>query len=248
MNTATIDIGNSRVKTDYWADNGFLLREYDSELSISKISENIKNREIEGIIVSSVRKDTDGFINDLRKESGCVVVNFNNDEIRDHYELSHYRGNIGSDRIAAFLGAEDLFGAIPMMIVDMGTAITIDIAGKDGEFYGGNISLGLFTRLKALAEKTSKLPRINNFREACEFGVDTVSAIASGALNGVIGEISYSAELARKKYNIRLIVITGGDGEMIYDKLSVETKKFVDPYLVGRGLNSHLRKNYLNQQ
>lgn len=55
------------------------------------------------------------------------------------YDTPH---TLGTDRIAAAVGAVEVYGAGDMLIVDMGTAITFDFV-EGGVFRGGNISLGV---------------------------------------------------------------------------------------------------------
>ena len=72
--------------------------------------------------------------------------------------VEYDKSMLGTDRIAAAVGAIELYGADKqMIIIDSGTAITIDfVAG--GVFLGGNISPGVDMRFEALSEKTAVLP------------------------------------------------------------------------------------------
>ena len=245
MNTITIDIGNSRTKVETWDDDGFMYMDTEGETCVDKILDLCERRNVKGVAISTVKRDSEEFISALKKNSKCPVIVFDEEEIRKYYDLSHYQGHLGPDRMAAFLGAERLDGKSPKMIVDLGTAMTIDIA-DNGLFYGGNISLGLYTRLKALASSTSMLPELTELENYRLFGTDTVSAIESGAMNGILGEILYSAECAKSKIGIELTYLTGGDSEEVYIKIKNQLKCFYDPHLVGRGLDYHIRKFYLH--
>jgi type III pantothenate kinase len=59
--------------------------------------------------------------------------------------------------MAVAIGAWRFFSKNDIIVFECGTAITIDCVGKSGEYLGGNISLGLNTRLKALNLLTEKL-------------------------------------------------------------------------------------------
>lgn len=244
MNTLTIDIGNSSTKVDSWDDTGIIARELSGpEVTVDKILQLIKRLSIAGIIISTVRRDSGDFIKELRDKTGCKVVDFNNKEIHEYYDLAVYKGKIGSDRIAAIEGANVLFPDLAKLVVDLGTAMTIDVADQTGVFKGGNISAGLFTRMKALASSTSRLPEVKKIDYKRPFGEDTITAIEAGARNGVYGEILYSVQQAKNEYNIKVIVLTGGDAPEIH--LEDNLKIVYDQYLVGRGLNNHLRSHYL---
>lgn len=244
MNTATVDIGNSSTKVDFWASKGFLSREILKDWNVNQLFEIASNYNVEAYIVSSVRKDSSGKLNELKDKAGCPVVDFNETEIRKYYDLSEYEGHLGPDRMAAILGAERILPGKTKMVVDLGTAMTIDVVDKSGKFMGGNISLGLYTRLKALAEATSKLPDIKCLDGYEAFGHDTAEAIKAGAINGVSGEIIYSFQISREGYGVGALILTGGDGEKILPKVEETLKVIYDPYLVGRGLDFHLRSHY----
>lgn len=249
MNTLTVDIGNNKIKPEFWSDEGFLYGYECENLSISELKKEIDIRGTEGIIVSSVRKDTKDLIKQIREESGCeIVIEFNSEEIKKYKDKIKYKGNIGTDRIAAFVGAESLLPGVPKLIVDSGTAITLDVADGCGNFCGGNISLGLYSRMKTLWAATSLLPDVKDLQETPPFGDSTVTAIQSGAINGVTGEILFSIELAKRDYKIERVVITGGDSGKFIDRIEALYKNcIVDPHLVGRGLNYHLRKYYFSE-
>ena len=246
MNTLSIDIGNSSTKVDSWADDGFIRRE--SASSFEDILRVAQQLNIEAMIVSTVRNDSAPLIEKLRENTEATVVEFSEEEFRKHYDFSAYKGHLGSDRAAAFLGAEFLFPQTPKLIVDAGTALTIDVADDKGNFKGGNISLGYQSRLKALAKATSRLPEVMNKENGQDcrfFGTDTIEAITFGAGNGLVGEVKYSAEMAKKEYGIKLVMLTGGDADKIrFPKNEYTT--LTDPYLVGRGLDFHLRTKHLN--
>lgn len=248
MNTLSFDIGNTGIKVDAWTDQGFLRRESDLDISLPQLLDLIESLKIKAVVASSVRKEEVPVLRQLKENSDVDVIYLNNEEIRKYYDLSKYSGNIGADRFAAYLGARKLYGAKAGMIVDLGTAMTLDVIDSNGTFAGGNISLGLFTRLKALATSTSLLPEIGRLQNVRNFGGDTASAMESGAFNGVIGEIEYSLAKAKEDYGIEYVVFTGGDAEIVYPVVSTDIIKHYDPYLVGRGLDYHLRTRYVASQ
>ena len=245
MNILTIDIGNTGIKIDFWADSNHIARELTGVCSFDDFQNLIIKTNAEYIIFSSVRNETDEFVGYLKNLSN--ITNFDIDEIHRHYTLDKYKGNLGPDRMAAFLGAEVLMPGIAKLIIDLGTAMTIDVADENGSFCGGNISLGLNTRLKALEHFTGRLPLVENISGYKAFGHDTLSAIKAGAVNGLIGEILYAVKLAKVNYNIKNVVLTGGDAATVNSFLHLDIPTIVDPFLVGRGLNSHIRNKYANK-
>jgi type III pantothenate kinase len=90
---------------------------------------------------------------------------------------------VGADRLVNALAAARLYGT-PAVVVDFGTATTLDCIAPDGAYIGGAIAPGLELGLEALAARTAKLPRIELRAPDRAIGRDTVSAIRSGAIFG----------------------------------------------------------------
>jgi len=92
-------------------------------------------------------------------------------------------GEVGADRLVNALAAQRLYGT-PAVVVDFGTATTLDCVGADGAYVGGAIAPGLELGLEALAARTAKLPRIELRTPDRAIGRDTVSAMQSGTIFG----------------------------------------------------------------
>jgi type III pantothenate kinase len=94
-------------------------------------------------------------------------------------------GSLGVDRIAAAVGAVSIKPGHPLLVVDMGTAITYDLVDFQGVFKGGNIAPGLQLRFQALHQFTSRLPSVGPDEQFLPLGTDTESAIRSGVMQGI---------------------------------------------------------------
>lgn len=90
---------------------------------------------------------------------------------------------VGADRLVNALAATRLYG-VPAVVVDFGTATTLDCVGPDGAYLGGAIAPGLELGLEALAARTAKLPRIELRTPDRAIGRDTVSAMQAGTVFG----------------------------------------------------------------
>ena len=90
---------------------------------------------------------------------------------------------VGADRLVNALAAARLYGT-PAVVVDFGTATTLDCIAADGAYVGGAIAPGLELGLEALAARTAKLPRIELRAPDRAIGRDTVSAMQSGTIFG----------------------------------------------------------------
>ena len=92
---------------------------------------------------------------------------------------------LGYDRMAAVVGAYSQFPGKDILVIDAGTCITYEFIDSKGRYHGGNISLGLQMRLKALHQFTGRLPLVIIEGASCLMGRNTVTAIRSGVLKGV---------------------------------------------------------------
>ncbi|MFI3330775.1 MAG: type III pantothenate kinase [Rikenellaceae bacterium] len=149
--------------------------------------------------------------------------------------------SLGSDRLAAGVGAKEVFGSENVLIIDFGTAITVDVVNKNGEYLGGNISLGLNSRYRALNEYTFSLPLCSSPDEIQMPASDSVTAIESGVVLSVIYEIEgYIREYSSRFEDLK-VVFTGGDGEFFAQKINYPIT--VESNLVSLGLNRILEYN-----
>lgn len=127
---------------------------------------------------------------------------------------------IGPDRLANAVAARHRFGA-PVVVLDFGTAVTLDVVNAKGDYVGGVIAPGLAAMTDYLHEKTALLPRIRirEFKRA--IGRSTEEAMLVGAVHGYRGLVrGLIAELKRELRVRRLPVIaTGGYAKLIAAKL-----------------------------
>ncbi|MBQ9556016.1 MAG: type III pantothenate kinase [Muribaculaceae bacterium] len=157
---------------------------------------------------------------------------------------------LGQDRIATAMGAwsiaQRLDNASDVLVIDAGTAITYDLITADGCFVGGNIAPGLSLRFKSLHEHTGQLPLIDADGAIPVVGYDTVTAIRSGVVHGMLGEIkSYIADLKLSHTNL-MVFITGGDGKYIHSLLEDESIIYYE-HLAAEGLNRIYLYNKANE-
>lgn len=158
--------------------------------------------------------------------------------IRNGYGTPH---TLGFDRLAAAVGAWSLQPGKPLLIIDMGTAVTYDFVSADGVFTGGNIAPGLRTRLKALHHYTGKLPLVEPDIDFDLLGNTTETAIRSGVMQGLLFEMTGYVNALKQQYPDLFAFLTGGD--LIYFDGKLKNGIFVDENLVLTGLNRILRYN-----
>lgn len=100
---------------------------------------------------------------------------------------------IGADRIAGAIGAVHAAassgGAKNLIVVDMGTATTVDVITKNNEYLGGAILPGASMSVHALSEGTAQLPSVEVVRPKNVCGSSTIEAIQSGVFYGQAGAV-----------------------------------------------------------
>jgi type III pantothenate kinase len=94
----------------------------------------------------------------------------------------------GPDRLLAAWAASLRHGA-PVIVVDLGTATTVDVVDPDGFFLGGAILPGLGLAAESLAEGTARLPHVELELPETAIGVDTAGAIQGGIVIGHLGAV-----------------------------------------------------------
>ncbi len=148
---------------------------------------------------------------------------------------------LGHDRIAACAGAFCLFPRQDVLIIDMGTTITVDFLNAAGEYLGGNISPGVQTRFRSLHEFTAKLPLLDKDAGFPQFGTDTRSAITAGVQQGIVHELNGYMDDYSTAYPGCKFILTGGDADFFVPKL--KRAIFAFPELMMTGLNFILEFN-----
>ncbi len=148
---------------------------------------------------------------------------------------------LGSDRLAAVVGARSLKPGKDLLIIDAGTCITYEVIDARGNYWGGNIAPGMQMRLKALHEFTARLPLVEAEGLVPGMGYDTETAIRSGVLRGMKYEIEGYIKSLRAKFPHLLVFLTGGD-HINFDT-NIKNIIYTDKYIVPRGLNKILDFN-----
>jgi type III pantothenate kinase len=104
----------------------------------------------------------------------------------------------------------------PAIIVDAGSAITVDAVSADGAFLGGAIAVGLGLAARALHECTYWLPLVNVTAPAAPLGRSTPDAMHSGLFWGAVGAVrELVRQLASSLGGSPELFLTGGDAVLI---------------------------------
>tara|TARA_R110002096_G_scaffold128768_1_gene277085 strand:- start:5185 stop:5946 length:762 start_codon:yes stop_codon:yes gene_type:complete len=246
-----LDVGNSRLK---WGvlDDGDIRR--TGHIAMPKIRDKglavlttKLPRRVDAVYASNVAGNS--FATRL---SGVVGMHCNADV---HFARSERRGwgitnsyrqprMLGVDRFVAMVGARaEVTSAC--LVVDVGTAVTIDALDKDGVHLGGQIIPGVDTMLSSLSTATSDIPAVKaaatpSSGDLKMFGRNTAAAVRAGAYNALAGAVDRAFQSLKSHSRGPVIILTGGGASRILGALAKEPLH--RPHLVLTGL-AHMLEN-----
>ncbi len=220
---ASIDIGNSRIKLGLFENEE--LSEFNLFTNTNDLINFIKSKKIDALAISSVVPQK---LDDLKNKLKSLNLNpyiisgdskFN---LTINYDSP---GTLGIDRICACEGAFYLLNKSPdfnqfnpsgcMLVIDFGTATTLNIIIYPSEFIGGMIAPGIKMMFDSLNKTTAQLPEVTLDNYKSLIGRETKSSIASGVINSTLGLIEKTILYLKKEMDAERIWIflTGGNAE-----------------------------------
>lgn len=251
MSVLLLDVGNSRLKWGVLDDGdirrtGHISRTRIREQGLSVLTTKLPRR------VDAVRASNVAGTSFATRLSGVIGMHCNADV---HFARSEKRGwgvsnsyrqprRLGVDRWVAMVGAwAETQSAC--LIVDAGTAVTLDAIGDDGVHLGGQIIPGVETMLDSLSSATSDIPRVKAAAkpvpgELKMFGRNTAAAVREGAQNAVVGAVERAIRTLQANGFDPTIILTGGGASRILGAL--ENTPLHRPNLVLHGL-AHMLEN-----
>ncbi len=143
---------------------------------------------------------------------------------------------VGVDRVCAAAAAYDRTGHA-CVVIDFGSAVTVDLVDDEGVFVGGAILPGAAMQARALATFTAALPQVELRAPKQPIGRDTVEAIQSGVLNGLAGAVRGLVEQYATFLNTwPQVVATGGDLDTLLPRCDFIDSAVPGLTLMGVGL------------
>ncbi len=115
---------------------------------------------------------------------------------------------LGPDRVANAVAARARFGA-PVVVMDFGTALTVDVVDAAGDYAGAIIAPGIEIAAQALAERTARLRRIDLVAPDAAIARDTEGALRSGLVYGYLALVEGLVERLRGQLDGGPVVATG---------------------------------------
>ena len=230
-----VDIGNSRLKFGRYLKSEIVL---DGDLPrpgqvIVENSCNFQHLEL-GFREAPLEEGTEWLVSSVHDEKLSTLMqwlqeNRPNDpvrvlsqrDIRMPLEVDEPE-KVGLDRLCNALGATCLAKqGEPALIVDIGSAATLDVVSGDGRFLGGAILPGFHAAAGSLQKTSNCLPMIeaNDLRFPIYPGRNTTTAIEAGLFWGMVGAIRQFLAFAQEGHAHALLLLTGGDAFPVLEAL-----------------------------
>ncbi len=224
MNFLLLDIGNTSIAYSITKDGKVTdIHRVKNQENINKFMNLFNFSNIDKTLICSVAPSISDSIIDILKSKDIDYFEVNHTHAKSKLLVDN-PSEVGNDRICNIMGAKVI--NTPTIIIDFGTATTYDVINEDGDFIGGAISPGIDISADYLINKAALLKTTAYNFPNLIIGTTTESNIQSGVMYGglfsVIGMINaIKAEIGNLDVEI---IITGGFGKLISDKLEIKYK------------------------
>lgn len=237
-----IDIGNTNIKIKKSSNSTIkTFLSSDKHSALKFILSNYSNKTI---YVSSVVTELSNYFLKKFKSKNLRYYFFTN---KNKYSFSYKAKGMGVDRLLADEGALEKYTA-PLIIVDAGSAITLEYISASKVLEGGLILPGLRLGVEVLYNYASLLPLVNYnkvlnktvTRKQMFLSNTTDTAITYGLLVPVLSCLEDIFNTFNTKKNLK-IILTGGDAKYIFNNLKIRNK-FYEKDLVFQGIKSLIER------
>lgn len=182
-----LDIGNFRIKGALFQEDQ-LKETFRLPLDLATFEQKLKSLSFTNSLVSSVNDPIEKQLRQLFEKLKLPYNLLDYSKVKVILDVEEKEA-VGHDRIANVYGALARFPQNDCIVVDIGTAVTFDVVGKEGRYLGGAIYPGMEIGAKGLALYTDKLPEIIPERPSSALGKTTKTHIQSGLYFGLLGAI-----------------------------------------------------------
>ena len=250
----TIDMGNSNIVVGGIDENKLYFEErittdhrktsLEYAIMLKNILEinRIKRSDIEGAIMSSVVPPLNAPLSSAVKKITGKKPMLVGSGMKTGLNIKvDNPKTVGGDRIVAAVAAIAQFEG-PIIVIDMGTATTLDVVDRSGCYIGGVILPGVKVSLNALVGNTAQLPQINLDIPSRVIGKNTVECMRNGIMYGNAAMIDGLIDRVEEELGEKCtLVATGGMTRFITPLCSHEITYIPD--LLLRGLLILYRQN-----
>ena len=242
----TIDIGNTNIELGVVDEQGIVFQERistDSDRTELEYAVLIKNAlevhgltgdEITGSIMSSVVPPLVHIIKSAIKKLIGITPMVVGAGLKTGLDIKiDNPKTLGADIVVDSVAAKEIYGA-PCIVIDMGTATTITVISKNGDYVGGVIVPGVRSSLEALVSDTSQLPRVSLSSPKRFICTNTIDCMKSGIINGQAALVDGMIDRFWQELGYRTnVVATGGLSRVIIPKCNHDITLNNDLMMVG---------------
>lgn len=235
MNPLYLDIGNSFLKLAERNGSGWQVL-FDGELDrIFDLCRFINSRKkSEKIVLSSVRKDITKTLNETLSEH--PIQEFTTSDIPSTMLDYKTPRTLGLDRFLVCLAAWKESGEQNVIVIDAGSACTVDFMTKDGMYSGGIIMPGLQILKQTMKNKLPELPEASESIPDHWPGKSTMECIEWGVNGGFVMAIRGFIQKYQEMADNPKIYVTGGNAKQIMDWLGADVRLHHGKNLLWDGL------------
>lgn len=228
-----IDVGNSQIYGGLFSGDRLAVR-------FRRITQRGASSDELGIFFRQVVRENDHDPGDISGIGFCSVVPDINHSLvnacRRYFDLEPFNlrpgvktglkiryknpAEVGADRIAGAVGAVGRYPDEELVIIDFGTATTVEAVSAEREYLGGVIVPGLMIAMRSLEQNTAGLPKVEIVRPDRVCGRSTVDSIQAGLYWGHLGMVREIRDrLARECFAGRrpVVIATGGFAGLFAD-------------------------------
>ena len=242
----TIDLGNTNIELGVVDEQGIVFQERIStdidrtELEYAVLIKNalevhgLTGDEITGSIMSSVVPPLVHIIKSAIKKLIGITPMVVGAGLKTGLDIKiDNPKTLGADIVVDSVAAKEIYGA-PCIVIDMGTATTITVISKNGDYVGGVIVPGVRSSLEALVSDTSQLPRVSLSSPKRFICTNTIDCMKSGIINGQAALVDGMIDRFWQELGYRTnVVATGGLSRVIIPKCNHDITLNNDLMMVG---------------
>jgi type III pantothenate kinase len=220
-----IDAGNSRVKWGWYDGKGWTSIATVSLIEFAASSDHVNpfsmtHEDPERIVISNVAGEGAhqllvNWTSIFDAEPLWLRAEAEHCGVKNRYEKPDA---LGPDRWAALIAARGIHHGASL-VVNAGTATTVDMLAEDGTFLGGAILPGVELMRFVLHEHTGRLPIQDGTHR--EMPRNTVDAIETGCRHAQAGAVERMYRVFRDIAPAPLCIVAGGAGRMLVDQLTM---------------------------
>ena len=250
VNLLAICVGNSRTQVGVFVDGALSSHEVSDNAQLDRLGELIKagchavqNNANPVVMLASVNPPVNEQLMPTiaRLETRCLVLEDDlNVPIGRQLDPETI---VGVDRLLNAAAAYDVLKQA-CVVVDAGTAVTVDFVDGAGTFHGGAIAPGAAMMLKSLHEHAALLPEVTMAVPDEPIGHNTTQAMLTGVYHGLRGMVRELVEhYAQAVGSFPLVVATGGDAPLLFRDDELIDRIVPDLTLRGMAVTLHAAIN-----